>query len=70
MPCTVEEVSPEAVSDTGSFGSLQALPSFLNQFGEPTPKTGVMELPTGRKSLMNSGGLCLMSRSLLKLAKH
>lgn len=40
-------------SDTGSFGSLQALPSFLSQFGVRNAH-GVYELPTERKSVMNS----------------
>ncbi|OJJ00793.1 hypothetical protein ASPVEDRAFT_149709 [Aspergillus versicolor CBS 583.65] len=39
--------------DTGSFGSLQALPSFLLQFGTQN-EAGEYELPTQRKSLMNS----------------
>ncbi|KAJ9635684.1 hypothetical protein H2204_005644 [Knufia peltigerae] len=39
--------------DTGSFGSLQALPSFLRRFGEKTTD-GDFELPTKRKSIMNS----------------
>lgn len=43
----------KSVSDTGSFGSLQALPSFLRQFGEVSA-TGEYELPTTRKSIMNS----------------
>jgi hypothetical protein len=40
-------------SDVGSFGSLQALPSWLADFGVLGP-TGYA-LPTTRKSLMNSG---------------
>ncbi|CAK7222120.1 hypothetical protein SCUCBS95973_004733 [Sporothrix curviconia] len=39
--------------DTGSFGSLQALPSFLRQFGVKNA-AGVYALPTKRQSLMNS----------------
>jgi hypothetical protein len=35
------------------FGSLQALPSFLDQFG--TLEHGKMVLPTKWKSVMNSG---------------
>ena len=41
-------------SDVASFGSLQALPSFLNQFGTLQPD-GSYGLSTTRKSLMNSG---------------
>jgi MFS family permease len=44
---------PDFKSDTGSFGSLQALPSFLRQFGVQNAK-GDYELPTQRASLMNS----------------
>ena len=40
-------------SDTGSFGSLQALPSFLNRFGVDDG-TGKITLPPTRKALMNS----------------
>lgn len=40
-------------SDTGSFGSLQALPSFLNHFGETIK--GVKALSATRRSTMNSG---------------
>ncbi|KAL1866974.1 hypothetical protein VTK73DRAFT_4443 [Phialemonium thermophilum] len=39
--------------DTGSFGSLQALPSFLRRFGVKDAK-GVYGLPATRKALMNS----------------
>lgn len=39
--------------DTGSFGSLQATPSFLRQFG--TQSGGKYVLATERKSIMNSG---------------
>ncbi|OQV03352.1 hypothetical protein CLAIMM_08404 [Cladophialophora immunda] len=39
--------------DTGSFGSLQALPSFLNRFGVMDAK-GKFALPPTRKALMNS----------------
>ncbi|CAK7199486.1 hypothetical protein SEUCBS139899_002166 [Sporothrix eucalyptigena] len=39
--------------DTGSFGSLQALPSFLRQFGVKNA-AGTYALPTKRQSLMNS----------------
>ncbi|KAJ5113707.1 hypothetical protein N7456_002241 [Penicillium angulare] len=39
--------------DTGSFGSLQALPSFLRQFGVKNAK-GDYALPTERQSIMNS----------------
>lgn len=40
-------------SDTGSFGSLQALPSFLNTFGVEDGD-GAMTLPATRRALMNS----------------
>lgn len=40
--------------DTGSFGSLQALPSWLRTFGVLNAK-GAYVLPTERKSIMNSG---------------
>ena len=40
-------------SDTGSFGGLQALPSFLNDFGVPD-QDGVYAMPQLRRSLMNS----------------
>jgi len=40
--------------DASLFGSLQALPSWLNQFGELNEATGKMWLPTARKSIMNS----------------
>ena len=39
--------------DTGSFGSLQALPSFLNTFGDNNG-SGTYVLSTQRKSIMNS----------------
>lgn len=39
-------------SDTGSFGSLQALPSFLRRFG--IKDGGEFTLPPTRKALMNS----------------
>ncbi|KAG9250966.1 general substrate transporter [Emericellopsis atlantica] len=39
--------------DTGSFGGLQALPSFLNDFGVPG-QDGVYAMPQLRRSLMNS----------------
>lgn len=39
--------------DTGSFGSLQALPSFLNTFGVEGDD-GVRTLPPTRRALMNS----------------
>ncbi|KAH8881843.1 general substrate transporter [Thozetella sp. PMI_491] len=39
--------------DTGSFGSLQALPSFLSRFGVQNPN-GSYSLPAYRASLMNS----------------
>lgn len=39
--------------DVSSFGSLQALPSFLRQFGELQPD-GSYGLSTSRKSIMNS----------------
>lgn len=39
--------------DTGSFGSLQALPAFLQRFGEVNAK-GTYVLPAARKSMMNS----------------
>jgi MFS transporter, SP family, sugar:H+ symporter len=39
--------------DTGSFGSLQALPSWLTSFGELQPN-GTYALSTDRKSIMNS----------------
>ncbi|OAA63769.1 General substrate transporter [Niveomyces insectorum RCEF 264] len=38
--------------DTGSFGSLQALPSFLKRFG--VEANGAWTLPATRKSLLNS----------------
>lgn len=41
-------------SDVASFGSLQALPSFLRQFGE-LQDDGTYGLSTNRKSIMNSG---------------
>ena len=40
-------------SDTGSFGSLQALPSWLQVFGQ-RQASGMYTLPTGRAALMNS----------------
>jgi hypothetical protein len=40
-------------SDTGSFGSLQALPSFLTRFGIKND-AGKFALPATRKSLLNS----------------
>lgn len=40
-------------SDTGSFGSLQALPSFLRRFGVETAP-GTFALPASRQSMMNS----------------
>lgn len=43
-----------ATSDVASFGSLQALPSFLRQFGE-LQEDGIYALSTKRKSIMNSG---------------
>lgn len=43
-----------ATSDVASFGSLQALPSFLNQFGE-LQDDGSYALSTTRRSIMNSG---------------
>lgn len=42
-------------SDTGSFGSLQVLPSWLRTFGEYDPERGVWFNPTSRVSIMNSG---------------
>lgn len=39
--------------DTGSFGSLQALPSFLSRFGV-AGAAGTYKLPAARKSMMNS----------------
>ncbi|GFZ48394.1 hypothetical protein JCM24511_06142 [Saitozyma sp. JCM 24511] len=39
--------------DSSSFGSLQALPSFLSTFGEKQPN-GTYVLSTNRKSIMNS----------------
>lgn len=44
--------TPCCNSDTGSFGSLQALPSFLRVFGVQDGKT--YSLPPTRKALMNS----------------
>lgn len=41
-------------SDTGSFGSLQALPSWLLKFGT-LQANGKHTLPTSRRSIMNSG---------------
>jgi len=40
-------------SDTGSFGSLQALPSFVRRFGVKNA-SGAYKLPASRASLMNS----------------
>lgn len=40
-------------SDTGSFGSLQALPSFVNRFGTLNG-SGKYILETSHKSMMNS----------------
>ncbi|WVW84361.1 hypothetical protein I302_106395 [Kwoniella bestiolae CBS 10118] len=40
--------------DVSAFGGLQALPSFLNDFGVYNEATKKMALPTLRKSLMNS----------------
>lgn len=40
-------------SDTGSFGSLQALPSFLRRFGVKNAK-GAFVLPPTQKALLNS----------------
>lgn len=45
--------------DTGSFGAIQALPSFLSRFGTKDPK-GQYELTTTRTAIMN-GGRCLPS---------
>jgi len=42
--------------DTGSFGSIQALPSFLADFGVQQPD-GSFKLPTQRTSIMNSSML-------------
>lgn len=42
-------------SDTSTFGSLQALPSWLNTFGTPGPN-GAKILTTYQKSIANSGG--------------
>ncbi|WVQ65533.1 hypothetical protein V865_003192 [Kwoniella europaea PYCC6329] len=39
--------------DTGTFGNLQAMPAFLNEFGERNA-AGKMILSTNRKSIMNS----------------
>ncbi|GFZ52326.1 hypothetical protein JCM24511_10099 [Saitozyma sp. JCM 24511] len=39
--------------DTGSFGSIQALPSFLSEFA-PMNAAGVHAFPTRTKSIMNS----------------
>lgn len=40
--------------DTGSFGSLQALPSFRSKFGEYNAKTKAYALPSDRAAAMNS----------------
>ncbi|WVQ68314.1 uncharacterized protein L199_006521 [Kwoniella botswanensis] len=40
--------------DTGSFGSLQVLPSWLKDFGHLDPATGKYSNPTSRTSIMNS----------------
>jgi len=40
--------------DTGSFGALQVLPSWLRSFGDLNPTTGVYSSPTSRTSLMNA----------------
>lgn len=52
-PCSQHVLTFSLTSDTGSFGSLQALPSFLRRFGERTGD-GVYVLPTDRKAIMNS----------------
>jgi MFS family permease len=44
---------PLTLSDTGSFGSLQAIPAFLRQFGEEQAN-GTFALSTSRRSIMNS----------------
>lgn len=49
--------------DTGSFGSIQALPSFLRDFGV-RGKDGSYSLSTERKSIMNSGNPTSASTSL------
>jgi hypothetical protein len=40
--------------DTGSFGSLQALPSFRSKFGVYNPKTKAYALPSSTAAAMNS----------------
>jgi hypothetical protein len=40
--------------DTGSFGSLQALPSFRRKFGTYNPKTEAYALPSNISAAMNS----------------
>ncbi|WVF72551.1 hypothetical protein IAT40_007368 [Kwoniella sp. CBS 6097] len=40
--------------DTGSFGSLQVLPSWLKDFGIYNAATGTYSMPTSRTSIMNS----------------
>ncbi|WVW80523.1 hypothetical protein I302_102508 [Kwoniella bestiolae CBS 10118] len=40
--------------DTGSFGSLQVLPSWLRDFGHYDPATNTYSNPTTRTSIMNS----------------
>lgn len=51
-PRLVRDANPEP-SDTGSFGSLQALPSFLRDFGVEDAD-GEFSMPAIRRSLMNS----------------
>ncbi len=41
-------------SDTGSFGSLQALPSFTKKFGKYDATTDTYALPSSTKAAMNS----------------
>ncbi|GLA55823.1 hypothetical protein AnigIFM63604_002907 [Aspergillus niger] len=49
----MKTITDDGAEDTGSFGSLQELPSFLRRFGSQDEE-GEYELPTQRKSLMNS----------------
>ena len=55
--CLVRHVSQHASgadsSDTGSFGSVQALPGFINSFGQVLP-SGAMGFPSWQTSAMNS----------------
>ena len=48
-------VRADRCSDTGSFGSLQALPSWLRSFGTYNEATGKYAIKTYQASVMNSG---------------